>query len=644
MLIRSVILLLSMFGFLVVHAKGSLAQDETTPQSATKQQQSDSGQKKEDRLKRERKAAALLEEVVSDAQAMQLPENRVRVEVAAADVLWPRDQARALALFGEAASAIAQRTWKTDPGDGEEAETMARLRRELVLTVARHDSNLAFQLLSSTRPLGRTSNGANQFDADSEARLEQSLLSVIAATDPKAAFQKVFESLDKGEFPLASGSVLRRLYSKDKEAFEKLSAKLLSKLASSTLIDSVEAGKLVVDLLEPGPIPDISATGSRLSNSPGQDQALSESAYRDLMDAVITAALTASPNITTRTQDVAAFVGIDFTTSTRGVTFAGDDTRGGLFLQPLAEIQPDDEHARQNNARVLLIKLQQLLPRIEKYAPDRALAMRQKLTELGINNNQITSIDLDQGTSESLMDAARSAPPQIQSQIYKHAAQKALDEGNTERALQIAKDHVDGSARETITQGIELKKMTIDASPANLAKLRQKLAALPSDSARVMTLLDLATTTAKDDPKLALTLLEDARNIVNKRANKYQDFADQLKVAEALAVFDLKQSFGLLELGIAQLNELLAASAVVNGFEAEVFREGELPLQGGSELGKMVARYGWELGSLARVDFDLARMAADKFQLPESRLLAKLLIAQRVLGGEQNPSGDKPVD
>jgi hypothetical protein len=157
-------------------------------------------------------------------------------------------------------------------------------------------------------------------------------------------------------------------------------------------------------------------------------------------------------------------------------------------------------------------------------------------------------------------------------------------------------------------------------------------------------LTELAAAAGKDNPKLALTFLDDARNIVSKRASNYQDFADQLKVADALAALDSKRSFELLESGIAQLNEILAAAAVVNGFEAEVFREGELPLQGGSELGNMVARYGWELGSLAKLDFDHAKMTADKFQLPESRLLANLLIAQRVLGGQQNSFDDKLRD
>jgi len=58
-------------------------------------------------------------------------------------------------------------------------------------------------------------------------------------------------------------------------------------------------------------------------------------------------------------------------------------------------------------------------------------------------------------------------------------------------------------------------------SPDNLARIRQKLAALPSDSARVNALIDLAAAAGKDNLKLALTFLDDARNIVSKRAVKY---------------------------------------------------------------------------------------------------------------------------
>ena len=56
--------------------------------------------------------------------------------------------------------------------------------------------------------------------------------------------------------------------------------------------------------------------------------------------------------------------------------------------------------------------------------------------------------------------------------------------------------------------------------------LKAKLAALPSDSERVKYLIDLSTATQKDNPKLALRFLEDARNLVSKRAANYRELED----------------------------------------------------------------------------------------------------------------------
>jgi hypothetical protein len=641
MAIRRFALFLCTFGFLLIQTDVSLAQDKTASPTEATQPQPASKQKEEAIVRRERKAVALLEEVVSTAQSLKLPENRIRVQIAAGEMLWARDEARARALFSQAGAAMAQANEQTERADNDEAETMAQLRRELVLTAAQHDAELGFQLLNSTRTLARSEKNASETRVRADdVSLAESLLSIIAAHDPLAAYQKAVESLDRGEYPVTIGNVLRQLYAKDKEKFEKLSKKVLSKLTSNNLIASEEAGNLAVDLLSPGPISEKSQT----TRAAGQNPALSEPAYRELLEATIAAALTAGPN-TPHTQDFIGTVGVEFDVSTRGAIILNRDSgRSAVFVQPVSANQPDEEQARQQNIRRLLAKLQKLLPQIDQYLPDRAQTMRQKSTELGVDNNQLTSIDLDDSTSESLLTAAGQAPSQIQPQIYKQAAQKAIEEGKTDRALQIATDHLDESNRKTIMQAVELKKMVLDGSPERLAKFRQKLAALPSDSARVTAIIDMAVATAKDDQKLALTLLNDARNIVNKRARSYQDFGDQLKLAEAFASLDLKQSFDVLESGIAQLNEILAAAAVVNGFEAEVFREGELPLRGGSELGNMVARYGSELGALAKLDFDGARMTADKFQLNEARLLARLLIAQQVLGGQENSFDDKLHD
>jgi hypothetical protein len=305
--------------------------------------------------------------------------------------------------------------------------------------------------------------------------------------------------------------------------------------------------------------------------------------------------------------------------------------------QPDKQTPPDDAQVRQNNALMMLFSLQTMLPQIDQYLPERAPAVRQKLSELGMNNNQMAGFNqmrtlMQEGTSDSLIAAANVAPPQMQPQLYQQAAQKAVDEGNTDRAVQIASDHLDESARNSIMQSVDFKRAATNVSPEKLNEIRQKLAGLPSDSDRVKFLIELSTTTQKDNPKLALRFLDDARNLVSRKATSYRDFEDQIKVADAYAALDSKKSFEVLEPGIAQLNELLSAAQVLNGFEVEIFQDGELSLRGDSELVRMVARYGQELASLAKIDFDHARMTADKFLLSEPRLNAKLSIVQSVLG------------
>jgi len=637
MMSRRIFLFAVTLSLTLVTAHLSRAQDATAQQTPTAQV--DPQQQQEEKLKLERKATALLEQVVAEAQSLKLPENRISIQITAGDMLWDRDQARARGLFGEAGSAIGQMNMSVDRTDREDVQTLNRLRQELVLTAARHDADLAYQLLHSTQPPTGTTNVSNgrRFGPDPQTNLEQSLLSIIAATDPKVAYQKAVESLDKGEYPTSVGRVLAQLQAKDKEAFEKLSTKVLSRLGSENLLASREAGNMALNLLRPGPrAADVAATATNIntlnsSSAAAQNvsnQVLTESAYHDLLDATITAALNTTRSV----------IGAGAVTVING---GGPGNRGGFrAAQSNAQVQLDDAQIQQINARTLLMNLQMMLPQIDQYLPDRAQAVRQKLTDLGMNNSQMAAMNqmtnaMRQNTSEGFLNAAAAAPPQMQPRLYQQAAQKAIDEGSTDRALQIANDHLDESGRASITQAVDFKLMATTASPEKLADIRQKLASLPSDSDRVKFLVDLSAATQKDNPKLSLRFLDDARNLVNKKAANYRDFEDQLRVGDAFAALDPKRSFDVLEAGISQLNELLSAAQVLNGFEVDVFRDGELPLQGGSELGGMVARFGQELASLAKLDFEHARMTADKFQLSEPRLLTKLSIVQGVFGVRQ---------
>src|SRR6266567_486273 len=346
MLIRKFPFALVVLGLILASIQIGRAQD-ATQQSANGQAQADPQQQQEEKQQLERNAIVLLEQVVTEAQSLKLPENRIRVQITAADMLWDRDQARARGLFSDAGGGIGQMILELDRTDREEVQNLNRLRQELVLTVARHDADLAYQLLRSTQPpvAVANANDGRRFGPDPQMNLEQSLLSIIASSDPKVAYQKAIESLDKGEYPTAVGRVLAQLQTKDKEAFDKLSSKVLGRLGSENLLASRDAGNLALNLLRPGPrAADAStSTASSSTNSsnapPVSNQVLSESAYHDLLDAAITAALEATP-------------------AQGMVTFGGGPRGGARMMQPNQSNQPDDAQVRQINTGTLLVNLQ----------------------------------------------------------------------------------------------------------------------------------------------------------------------------------------------------------------------------------------------------------------------------------------------
>ncbi len=617
---------------LMLACAGFAGAQDATSQSATAQATPDAQKQQEEKTKLEAKATALLDQVVTEAQSLKLPENRIRVQIAAGDMLWDRSAARARGLLVDAGAILSQMMLDADRTDRQEAQVLNQLRQELVLTAGRHDAELGYQLLRSTQPQTPANNAGNPRrqgpGPDPQSSLEQNLLATVAASDPKIAYQKAVESLDKGEYPTALSRVLAQLQTKDPEAFKKLSERTLSRLGSDNIVATREATSLAVNLLTPGPRAASTSTATPTTasstNSRPSTQVLSESAYHDLMDNAITAALSVTS------------LGAGGNNA-RGPGGGGRIVRG---TQPAQQSPPDEAQVRQNNARTMLFSLQGMLAQIDQYLPDRAQAVRQKLTELGMGNNTNMNFGnqmrtaMQQGTSDSLLTVAGTAPPQMQPLLYRQAAQKAVDEGNSDRAVQIANDHLDEAGKNSIMQAVDFKRLATTASPEKLNEIKQKLAALPSDSDRVKYLIDLSTATQKDNPKLALRFLEDARTLVNKRVTNYKEFEDQLKVADAFASVDSKRSFEVLEMGIGQLNELLSAAAVLNGFEVDIYKEGELSLRTDNDLVGMVARYGQELAMLSKVDFDHARITADHFQMIEPRLNAKLSMVQSVLGGQ----------
>jgi hypothetical protein len=299
--------------------------------------------------------------------------------------------------------------------------------------------------------------------------------------------------------------------------------------------------------------------------------------------------------------------------------------------------RPTDEQQEQNNARRLLGGLQQVMPMIDQFLPSKASAVRQKMTEMGMQPNPGMNMGQlfngqNEPTIDALVQAAATAPPQMQTRLYQQAAYQALDQGDTDRARQIATDHLQSNIRDAVMKRIDFREMSKKAETARIEDVRQAAARLQSDNEKLDLFLQIANDTQTSNPKLALQVLEDARQLTNRRAVGYDNFEQQLKVAHAFAALDPARSFEVMDPGISQLNELLSAAAVLSGFEINMFRDGEMTIMNGNGLTSTISRYGQELALLAKSDFERTEALSGRFQFPEARIMVRMAIVQGLLG------------
>lgn len=621
-----------------------LAQDQTATQQPASSPSPTTEEQEKEKAEREKNAYRLLDQIIDEAASLHLAENRVRVQINAGDMLWDQNQARARSLFSMAAEGVAELGRTQAAAINRRVNGMSvpnnyapqnlrsyQLRQELVLTAARHDAALAYQLLAVTKPptppVVSDDPRGGRMALTGDENLEQTLLSRVAALDPKLAAQNAELMLDKGQFPYSMPQVISQLQRQDADAAAKLADKVVKKLEATNLLANTSAGTLVQTMLASGPRQPGNAANTakeQPQSSRGWPAVLDQSTYVELLSTVVDSALKATPGDQNNLRGRPAGPGM-----------------GRLNQGPQ---QPTEAQQEQLNARRLLIGLQTLMPSIDQYLPTKASQVRQKLTEVGVQPNNMGNMgqvfNSLQGdpSADTLMQVAQSAPQQMQARLYQQAAYKALEEGDTDRARQIATDHLQNDARDTVMKRVDFREMTKKAEATRIEDIRQAAARLQSDNEKLDMLLQVAGDTQKSNPKLALQVMEDARQIINHRATGYDQFEQQLKVAHAFAAIDPGRSFEVLDPGISQLNELLSAAAVLSGFETNMFRDGEMTILNGNGMTATINRFGQELAMLARTDFDRSEALTGRFQFPEARIITRMAIVQGLL--DKKPAGN----
>lgn len=565
-------------------------------------------QKEEAKKELDKKALGLLDSLVEDARTLRVPENRVRILAGAADLLWPRDEKRARAVFRELAAHINEAAQRAKSGDGERRErvfwSVIRLREEVLKTVARRDPALALELLHATRqpPNYSSTNSGGFQQPDAELNLENQIIVQVAARDPKRALEMAEASLAKG-VSFETNELLQRLHNADPEAGKKFAGEMVRKIRAENLKKNRIALYVAAQLLSMASgrsVGFIRVGSGQASVVGGKPLTLGPEAMRDLLDALVSAVLT---------------------------------ERGDAVLDHL---------------------LQPHMPEIEKFWPERAALLRALFDKIRREQDpqerawsQYAPL-WEQDSPEALLEAAQKAPANMREQLYTVAAWKAAGKGDLDRARQIVNDNLQNSSeRVKMLESLEQAALTHSLHRGKIEEARVVVARIRSKEKRAAALAGLAVLAAtKGDKKLAQQLLEEARPLVGDRPKNVEQLNLHLQLARAYALVEPARSFEIVEAIVERANEMIAAADVLDGFLGgpEIFRSGELVMHSGlASLENIFEQYGKELAALARADFDRANSAAGRFQRTEVRTMARLLIAQGLLS-DREPSGATPEE
>jgi hypothetical protein len=344
--------------------------------------------------------------------------------VAAADVLWTYDEKRARLLFWEALGTLNLQTYtefsQSSPRETniaakpvptasptkeqlEEANKYyerINARSEFLHKVARHDSQLALDMLRSTRQ-GPPPNipGMARFDPD--VILEQSLSFAAAANDPKRALQLARENLAKG-LTYQILNLMNQVNQKDQDAGTQLAGEIIAKLKTENLNTANSfAPLMVVSLLQSS-----RAGGAMLIGS--RDEQDSQPLTRLKLD-------------DHQKQDLIVLL----------TDAAFNPTGGGSVLQTIRMVMPE----------------------VEEYAPDRVARLKARLAEvnrtLPANMRDWNDVRarFEKATPEEMIAAANKVSDNYRGELFYQAASKAIASGEADRYRELLNNLDDETQR-----------------------------------------------------------------------------------------------------------------------------------------------------------------------------------------------------
>ena len=551
-----------------------------------------------------RDALELLSAVSRETGQFGLPENRVRAQTIAADLMWEHDEQAARSIFQNAFGELQNMFANVNLPEGAELTSaekskfyaerwkLAELRKDFVLTLAGRDTQSALDAFAALKPPPFEEN-----DPLEASDLELRVTTAIVKTNPDKSYEFAREQLAANGITYQFIEALKSLHKKDAKLAAALGRDVLAKFKSA---------KIRI------PSADLNSTNLVPVNRKTEIDSWQISTF-----------INAATDINRPAER--------------------DKTKKMLPLLTEAEMKETIELlanaflAERNPAQY---SISQIMREIARYAPPLVQRIRLKIgaeasrqLDKIVESNSYYS-DTREKSAEELAKIADVSAPESRDLRYSVAAFKALEENEPEKAQAIAARIKDRKNYAYLFDQIQTAVPLAKARRGDLEAVRRMLATLQTNEERVATLTELAAAlAAKGEKETAKTLLDESLQMMPALVRKQLDLEAFAKVAGVYAVAEPERSFSMLESGIGQMNRYIDSGIRMDEFYTSGAVERDELLF--NSINKQVLMYVPNaadlMKNLGRADFERTVSLADKFERPEIRLFVRLRIAQSLL-------------
>jgi len=458
-----------------------------------------------------------------------------------------------------------------------------KLRRTVLRQVVRRDSQLALEMLRASRQVPPKELGLFA----EERHFEQEIAAEIAARDPAQGLQFARESLAKG-LTWELVNLLQQLQQRDAEKASTFAGEIITKLKTTNVATDLHASITALYLLQSSR----TREGNELRAEILKPLSLTDDQKHELVEILLDAALSASAN----------------------------------------------SH--------LLYQMNELMPEIEQFFPERRAALERKLSTF---NETLTKEQrfqniyngyVRQGKQEDLVRSAASADSSMQEYLYQQAVMIAVARGNTDGFREFLSKEVSDSARQKVLDLLDAEEINMAAVRKKPDYLRKLLPRIERKEERARAMAELAMLLKeKGEDAEAATLLDEAATMIKTNLKDEKQTNALLSLMCAYAVVDPPKAFALAERTVDRANSQISLLMLLDRVvKSGAVKKNEIILDqaGIMPLDFLVFKYGKGVAALAKADFNRTRALADRFDRNELRLLAQLLIVRGLLQSPEN--------